>query len=422
MVQLSPPENKQHFDICINGAGPIGAVLGILLAQKGLKVLIFEKRKLPQNRVLAQDGRAYALNERVRPMLEQTNIWQHLTKTAQKITTIHVRDRFKPVLFWLKNIEGFSFKPSDLPKGDVFGWMVEAADLLPAITHALRNCPNLTILSPYTAEFDFETSKETVHISAQEEGSTASIENYTASLVIAADGRRSELRKKVGIDLTIHPYHKDALVTLIAHEHPHNGSALENFLPEGPFARLPLCGMEGHPHCSAIVWTDTPAWISRLKNLPEKSFLNLTAPKVEAELGKLSNIGPRWTYPLSSQHAHKYIAQRFALIGDSAHGLHPVAGQGMNLGFRDVFVLEKLLSAAFEKGEDIGSEKLLKTYEQKTRPFNMALLASCDLMERSFSSANPLIKAGRQATLNLFRKISPLRKMIATQAVGRKKG
>ncbi|QCE33549.1 ubiquinone biosynthesis protein UbiH [Acetobacteraceae bacterium] len=422
MVQnFTASEPTTHFDICINGAGPIGAVLGISLAQKGLKVLMLERRKLPLNRILAQDGRAYALNARIRPLLEKTKIWENFSNLPQAINIIHVKDCFKPAFSWLKNMEGFSFLPSDLPKKEPFGWMVEAADLLPAITHALKTCPNLTVLSPYTAKFDFKTSQEKVYISAQKEDAVE-IENFTAALVIAADGRKSQLREQVGIDLTIIPYHKDALVTLIAHEHAHQGSALENFLPEGPFARLPLQGMENHPHCSAIVWTDTPEWIARLKSLPEKSFLNLLRPKLEKELGEISNIGPRWTYPLCSQYAHKYIASRLALIGDSAHGLHPVAGQGMNLGFRDVSVLKKILTEAFSRGEDLGSDKILKTYQRKTRPYNMALLASCDLMERSFSSSNPILRAGRQATLGLFKKIPALRKMIAKQSLGKGEG
>lgn len=416
-IFASLPQNPQHFDICINGAGPIGAVLGILLAQKGLRVLMLEKRQLPKNRVLAHDGRAYALNARIKPLLEQTKIWENLSFQPQSIQTIHVEDHFEPSFSWLKDAEGFSFLPSDLPNNHVFGWMIEAADLLPAITHALETCENLTVISPCTGNFDFNSASDKVHISVSTAESREKGE-FSASLVIAADGRRSLLREQAGIDLTVLPYNKDALVTLIAHENPHHGSALENFLPEGPFARLPLSGTKEYPHCSAIVWTDTPQWIARLKNLPEKPFLNLARPKIEKTLGEIFNIGPRWTYPLCSQYAHKYISYRLALIGDSAHGLHPVAGQGMNLGFRDVHILSDLLVDAFLKREDPGSEQLLKTYQRKTRPYNMALLASCDLMERSFSSANPILKAGRQAALGLFRNVPALRKIIARQSLG----
>ncbi|MDF7673833.1 FAD-dependent monooxygenase [Acetobacteraceae bacterium ESL0709] len=401
----------QHYDVCINGAGPIGSTLACLLVQAGMRVLLLEKQNLDTKALPSLDGRTYALTEGSRPLLEQAGLWKNLPSPPEAIRTITVSDgegrfpRNAPRTTLL-------FTPEDAPEHQPFGWMVEANTLLASIGLTLETQPpSLRLCSPMQGKFAF--SAETVTITL-EQG-----EIVTTDLVIAADGRRSELRKQAGIGLTTIPYHKSALVAIIAHKNSHHGAALENFLPQGPFARLPLPPTPEHPHRSAVVWTDRPDRIDHFRSLPDASFVENVQARLAGEaLGEMQLIGQKWLYPLSSQYAHNYVSQRLILVGDAAHGLHPVAGQGMNLGFRDIQLLAPLLTEAFQNGLDFGEAGLLKRYQWKTRPHNLAMLAGCDLMERLFSNDRPLLQLIRQAGLRLLERSPRLRQSFVKQAMG----
>lgn len=401
------------YDLCINGGGPIGTTLACLLAQKGLRVLLLERHAFVTEPNPALDGRAYALAEGIRPLLEEAGIWTALPRPAQPIETIHILDGQgrHPGRSSLGIQDGLDFTTEDAPQGRPLGWMVEASDLLAALGRTVSQHTSLDVRSPETGTFSFSENAATITL---KDGETLSV-----PLVIAADGRSSALRQQANIGLTRIPYHKDALVAVLAHEGPHQGSALENFLPEGPFARLPLPPSAEHPHRSAIVWTDTPQRINHIRHLPDNAFASLVADRLgQEELGAITPIGKRWVYPLASQYAHRYTAQRLMLIGDAAHGLHPVAGQGMNLGFRDVRTVTPLLYEAFNRGEDIGSPSFLSRYQRQTRPGNFAMLVGCDIMERLFSNQNPLLTRPRRFALNALKHMPQLRQRFVEKAMG----
>lgn len=401
------------YDLCINGGGPIGATLACLLATKGLRILLLERGTYSSQPTQNPDGRAYALAEGVRPLLEDAGIWQALPQAGQPINTIHVVDQQGRLPSTSRNsiLNGLSFTEDDAPAGRPFGWMVEAHNLLAAIARALPEHDTLDIRAPATGRFTFTPTHAEIALNNGQ--------NVTASLVIAADGRRSLLREQAGIGLTRIPYHKVALVSAIAHEAPHHNSALEHFLPQGPFARLPLPGAPGHPHRSAIVWTDTAKRIEHISSLDAESFLRLVQDRLAGEeLGQLQLTGSHWTYPLASQYAHRYYAERLLLVGDAAHGLHPVAGQGMNLGFRDVRTLVELLGNAYAAGADLGSQDILRTYQRLTRPGNLAMLAGCDIMERVFSNNLPIIRHARHFGLNTLKRFPALRRNFVHRAMG----
>ncbi|MCX5614999.1 FAD-dependent monooxygenase [Bombella saccharophila] len=404
---------RTDYDLCINGGGPIGATLACLLAQKGLRILLLERAPLSPTPDQNPDGRAYALAEGVRPLLEEAGIWQALPLPPQAITTIHVTDSQGriPTASRSTLADGLSFTEDDAPDHRPFGWMVEAHNLLAAIARTLTSQPRLDVRAPATGQFQFTQNEARITLSTGE--------TVSAALVIAADGRQSRLRQQAGIGLTRIPYHKTALVSVLAHTLPHHGSALENFLPQGPFARLPLPGIEGHPHRSAIVWTDRAKRIAHFTSLAPHHFARLIEERLcGEELGSLELIGTHWTYPLASQYAHRYYATRLILAGDAAHGLHPVAGQGMNLGFRDVRTLVALLGEAFAHGEDLGSPALLRRYQQLSRPGNLAMLAGCDMMERLFSTDAPFIRHARHAGLMALRRLPTLRQGFVRRAMG----
>lgn len=401
------PKN-QSYDLCINGAGPVGSTLACLLAQKGLRILILERNPLITEPNPALDGRAYALAEGIRPLLEESEIWQDLPHIPQAITRIDVIDSPQGASSHKKHI--LSFNEADAPEDRAFGWMVEAYDLLASCAKNLQKYENITILSPNEGEFSFKEDHVHIRCGTQE---------FTAPLLIAADGRRSHLRQQAKIPLTTIPYHKNALVTVITHEKPHYGSALEHFLPSGPFARLPLPSKDRASHRSAIVITDQESQINRLQNLSQEALTHYISERLgDLHLGAITHIGKRWIYPLSSQYAHSYHAHRLLLIGDAAHGLHPVAGQGMNVGFRDVKYLTPLLIAAFQNQHDLGAKTLLENYQRMTRPHNLAMLAGCDMMERIFSNKKFLLTRLRSFGLFTLEHAPSLRKKFILKAMG----
>lgn len=401
------------YDLCINGGGPIGATLACLLARKGLRILLLERSPLSTTPAQNPDGRAYALAEGIRPLLEEAGIWQALPLPPQPINTIHVTDGQGriPAASRSTIMDGLSFTSDDAPEERPFGWMVEAHNLLAAIACALTSQPGLDVRASATGRFTFTPDEARITLNTGE--------TVTASLVIAADGRRSLLRQQAGIGLTRIPYNKLALVSVLAHEKPHHGSALENFLPQGPFARLPLPGTEAHPHRSAIIWTDRPERITHFTSLDTASFTRLVKDRLcREDLGAIELAGEHWTYPLASQYAHRYYATRLLLAGDAAHGLHPVAGQGMNLGFRDVRTLDRILGDAHAQGQDLGAPTLLQHYQRLSRPGNLAMLAGCDMMERLFSTSMPFIRHARHAGLMALKRLPTLRQGFVQRAMG----
>jgi 2-octaprenyl-6-methoxyphenol hydroxylase len=208
------------------------------------------------------------------------------------------------------------------------------------------------------------------------------------------------------------------MVFAVAHERPHHGIALEHFLPGGPFAQLPMAPTEGAPNLSAIVWTERTATAERLLRLPDDAFAREVARRLGDHLGAIRPVGRRWSYPLSAMHAHRYIGTRLALAGDAAHGVHPIAGQGLNLGFRDAIALADLVADAAAAGEDPGAPALLARYQAARRPDNMLMLAATDALDRLFSTNNPLLRLARDVGIASVHRVPALKRMFIRQAMG----
>ena len=237
---------------------------------------------------------------------------------------------------------------------------------------------------------------------------------FKAGLVIAADGRNSRIRAQVGIPVTRIPYRQSAVVCAIAHEKPHNGVALEHFLPGGPFAQLPMSGSDAYPNMSAIVFTDRHI-VARLAQLDDARFTPEVARRLGSHLGDIRLIGKRWTYPLSAMHAQRYTATRLALVGDSAHGIHPIAGQGLNLGLRDALAIANWSP----KAEDPGLPPCWPNIRRTRRPANLAMLAATDLLDRLFSTNNPAIRLARDLGLAGVNRMPRLKRRFMLTAMGK---
>jgi 2-octaprenyl-6-methoxyphenol hydroxylase len=235
---------------------------------------------------------------------------------------------------------------------------------------------------------------------------------------VGAEGRNSPLRRQAGIGATRLDYHQMGIVGAIAHELPHDEVALEQFLPHGPFAQLPMAATEEHPHVSAIVWTEKRHLAERFLALPDEAYGREIERRMGRHLGRVMPIGRRWSYPLAAMHASRYTAERLALVGDAAHGIHPIAGQGLNLGFRDVAALAELVVEAIAAGEDPGSAGLLARYQAARRPDALLMLGMTHALERLFGNSLPPVRIARRLGLGAVQRMPRLKQFFARRAMG----
>jgi 2-octaprenyl-6-methoxyphenol hydroxylase len=399
-------DERIEADVCVVGAGPVGGALACRLATAGVSVAILDHAPLPPMEHPDFDGRAYAVATGSRQFLEAAGLWQRLPFPTGAIRDIRVSDGRvgrPPSPLYLH------FGARDVG-AEAFGWMVEARSLRVALNAHLRDLPALRLFAPAEATVARDAGGAVVRIAGGPE--------ITARLVVAAEGRNSPLRAQAGIPVTRIPYRQTGLVCAIAHERPHNELALEHFLPSGPFAQLPMAPTEVAPHVSAIVWTESDSAAARLLALPADAFGRELARRLGPHLGAVRLIGRRWSYPLAAMHAHRYFATRLALVGDAAHGVHPIAGQGLNLGFRDAAALADLVIAAVAAGEDPGAPALLRRYQALRRPDNLLMLAATDGLERLFGNDNPLLRTARDLGIAAVHRLPPLKRLFIRQAMG----
>jgi 2-octaprenyl-6-methoxyphenol hydroxylase len=394
------------FDVCIVGAGPVGGVLACRLAQAGLSVAVVDRAALPPMEHPAFDGRAYAIAAGSRPLLEAAGIWPNLPLQAGPIMQIRVSDgrvgRPASPLF-------LHFDHADLD-GQPLGWMVEARSLRVALNARLNQGGRLTVHAPASAE-----------VARTARGAQVTLDTgaaFEARLVVAAEGRHSPLRRQAGITAAGWDYRQSAIVCAIAHERPHDCIALEHFLPAGPFAQLPMAQGEAGENLSAIVWTEKRDVAPRLMALDDAAFGAELQVRLGGHLGKLRPVGRRWLYPLSAMYVHRLVAERLAVVGDAAHGIHPIAGQGLNLGLRDAIALSALLIRAHREGEDVGSPAVLAAYQRARRLDHVSMLAATDGLDRLFSTAHPLVRAVRDIGLGGVQRLPALKRFFMQRATG----
>jgi len=391
-----------ELDIAIIGAGPVGGALACALAAQGRRVLLVDQAALPPMEHPDFDGRAYAIAAGSRVLLDQAGLWDALPFAPCAILDIDVTD----------GQPGRPASPLRLhfdhrAVGDsAFGWIVEARSLRVAINRRLHEAPGVVLRAPARAVVT--RGADGVRIAVGDE-------EFTARLAVAADGRNSQLRTQAGIPVTRLRYRQSAVVCALAHEKPHHGVALEHFLPGGPFAQLPMSGTQEHPNLSAIVFTDADAVVSRLALLDDARFLREVTKRLGGHLGAAELAGRRWTYPLSAMYAARYYDTRLVLVGDAAHGIHPIAGQGLNLGFQDARALAGLLAGA----EDPGAPEVLAAYQAARRPANMAMLLATDALDRLFSTNNPAVRLARDLGLAAVERMPRLKRRFMLTAMGR---
>ena len=400
------PGEAAEVAVCIVGAGPVGAALACRLGAEGLPVAIVDRAALPPMEHPDFDGRAYAIASGNRRLLEAAGVWARLPLPSGPIEGIRISDgkpgRPASPLF-------LHFDHAEV--GEPFGWMTEARSLRVALNATLHAHGTITVAAPAEASVARDQAGALVR--------TGDGRTIRAQLVVAAEGRESPLRRQAGIPVTRLAYRQSGLVCAVAHERPHGNQALEHFLPGGPFAQLPMAGTEGAPNLSAIVWSERSALAERLMALPEAAFTREVQRRLGPHLGAIRPVGRRWLYPLGALHAQRYVDTRLVLVGDAAHGIHPIAGQGLNLGFRDVAALSDLLIAAHRAGGDVGDPALLRRYQAARRPANLAMLAATDALDRLFSNDNPAIRLARDLGIAGVHRMPRLRQAFMQAAMGR---
>ncbi|MEI4485239.1 UbiH/UbiF/VisC/COQ6 family ubiquinone biosynthesis hydroxylase [Frigidibacter sp. MR17.14] len=389
-------------DVLIVGGGLNGPALALALAQAGITSAVIDARPARARAEAGFDGRAYALALASVRLLAAIGIWPALADKAQPMLAVEAADARPgeaPAPF------GLQFLSAEIEEGPL-GQMVEDRHLYAAFLNAMAAAPAILHLPGATVTAQaIGPASATVTL--------ADGRALTGRMIVGADGRASGTAQRAGITRTGWGYGQTALVAAIAHEHPHGGVARQVFLPGGPLAILPLTGNR-----SSIVWSETDANAARIAALDDAGFLEVLRPRFGTGLGEISLAGPRFNYPLGLTLADSYVADRLALVGDAAHGVHPIAGQGLNLGLRDVAALAETLADAHRRGEDIGAGNVLDRY-QGWRRFDATTLAlGMDGVNRLFATDNPLVRATRDLGMGLVQSIPALRRTFMRQAAG----
>lgn len=394
---------EHDSDIVIVGGGLGGPALALALAQEGLSVTIIDALSRPVRKNAAFDGRAYALAMASVRLLRNLGLWDGIAGRTQPMLEIKVSDGragtgpLSP--FFLH------FDHAELEEGPM-GHMVEDRVLRRALLDALEDAPGVTAISG-----DAVVAQEITPGGATV--TLASGKLLRTRLIVGADGRASGTGARAGIRRTEWGYGQTALVASVAHELPHHGIAHQFFMPPGPLAILPL-----PEDRSLIVWSEDAETAAGFAALDDADFMQVLRPRFGDFLGAITLAGQRYTYPLGLSLAQRLVAPRVALVGDAAHGLHPIAGQGLNAGLRDVAALAEVLGDARRRGEDFAAPDVLARYQDWRRFDITALAATTDLSNRLFSNDNPLLRAVRGLGMGAINAAAPLRRTMMREAAG----
>ncbi|WP_298853652.1 FAD-dependent monooxygenase [uncultured Ruegeria sp.] len=392
----------QASDILIVGGGLNGPALALALAQTGHSVTVIDALAEKVRKNAAFDGRAYALALASQRLLDAIGVWDRVAEHAQPMLEIKVTDGHAgagPSPFFMH------FDHAEIEEGPM-GYMVEDRHLRRAFLDAMAEEPSITQLSGKTVVSQrVDTNKVTVTLD----------DNATldGSVLVGCDGRRSGTASRSGIKRTGWDYGQTALVCAIEHELPHHGIAHQFFMPPGPLAILPLT-----VYRSSIVWSERTEAAQKINALPEEGYLQVLRPRFGDFLGDIRLAGDRFTYPLNLTIANSFISDRMALVGDAAHGMHPIAGQGLNAGLRDVGALAEVLTLAGRRGEDSGSLMVLERYQEWRRFDTASLAMATDVFNKLFSNDNPLLRLGRDIGMGLVGSMPGLRRGFVREAAG----
>jgi 2-octaprenyl-6-methoxyphenol hydroxylase len=401
----------RSVDVAIAGGGMVGLTLAIALADAGFAVALVDALPAETRAAVAYDGRSSAIAAGSKRVLETLGLWPAMAAAASPILDIRVSDarvgEAAASLFLHYDHRDLATKDG---AAEPLGYIVENRAIRRALIEAVRARPALAHLAPASV-VGFVAKPGRITLALADGGA------IEATLAVAADGRDSPLRLAAGIRLAAWDYPQTGIVCTIGHALPHGGVAHEHFLPSGPFAVLPMVDDE-HGHRSSIVWTERRERAPAILALDDAAFSAEIERRFGPSLGRIRIIGGRWAYPLRLQHAERYVAPRLALVGDAAHAIHPIAGQGLNLGLRDVAALAEALVDAKRLGLDVGEGMPLERYERWRRVDNLLLAASTDLLNRLFSNDLGPLRLVRDLGLAAVNRAVPVKRFLMRHAMG----
>lgn len=385
---------EDHFDVAIVGGGPVGTTLALALVQsmRGIRVALIDRRPL----TVPKDNRASAIAAGVRRVFEALGVWAEMEAQSQPITAMRITDSgngdiARPLFL---QFEG------EVAPGEAFAHMVPNTASQAALLGAMGDL--VTVIAP--AEIaDWSEGRLTL----------ADGRTITSPLIVAADGAQSALRQRAGISTSGHDYHQTGLVATISHELPHDGVAYEHFRPSGPFASLPLKGNR-----SSLVWTETSENAKTFLAMDSDQLAREIEAVMGSSLGAVTLEDRLMGFPLRLQIARDFVGPRLALIGDAAHVVHPIAGQGLNLGLKDVAALAEVIIDAIRLGLDHGSEDVLARYQAWRRLDTASMVMVTDGMNRLFSNDVAPVRAIRDFGLGLVDRAGPLKDAMIRAASG----
>ncbi|MEI9803362.1 MAG: ubiquinone biosynthesis hydroxylase [Pseudolabrys sp.] len=391
---------QEKCDLVIGGAGFAGLALGIALRQglgDAFSVTVIDPALAEEK---SKDPRASAIAAAARRLFDAIGVWDVVAAEAQPILDMTVTDSklddaVRPT---------FLTFGGEVEEGEAFAHMIENRHLIDAL---VAKAKELGVGLRAGAVSGFEHTARGIDVTL------ADGETITARLLVGADGARSKIRETAGIATHGWNYDQSAIVTTVAHERDHNGRAEEHFLPSGPFAILPLTGKR-----VSIVWTETSKEAERMVALPDEEFHAELEKRFGFHLGDLKVTAKPRAFPLGLFTAREFIAERLALVGDAAHVIHPIAGQGLNMGLRDVAALAEAIADAARLGLDIGSHDVLTRYQRWRRFDTMTMGVATDGLNRLFSNGNDVLRLARDVGLGVVERIPALKRVFIREAAG----
>ncbi|ARJ66466.1 2-octaprenyl-6-methoxyphenyl hydroxylase [Magnetospirillum sp. ME-1] len=386
-----------RVDVLINGGGPVGALLACALGKAGIRTAVVEAATPEALARPGSDSRAIAIAYTARKVIAAAGAWDGMKDEAGEILEIRVTDDSSPLYL--------HYDHRDIGD-DPLGWIVPNPAIRRELLGALARAPSVSLLAPARL-------KRLERLAHRVEAELEDGRQIHAALAVAADGRGSMLRNQAGITVTRRDYHESGIVCIMAHDKPHHGIAHERFLPAGPFAILPLAGNR-----SGIVWTEGNDVAAAICGQDDESFRAELAAKVGGFLGDIRVEGARFHHPLTLQFADRMIDHRLALIGDAAHGMHPIAGQGMNMGIRDVAALAEVIADALRLGLDPGGPDVLERYQRWRRFDTMLMLGLTDGLDRLFSNDIEPLKHLRRLGLAGVHQLGHTKRFFMRHAMG----
>jgi len=401
-MRIMAKKNSLETDVAIIGGSMVGLTLALALAQAGLRSTVIDPLPARAQTDTKFDGRVCALAFATCRMYQALGVWEAMAPDAQPINDIMVTDGT------VKGGASPLFLHYDHREiGDqALGHILENRHNRRALFEAVAANDRIRLISP----------AKSVSITRMPNGAEVALDTgqtIHARLVAGCDGRGSPTRRAAGIKTVSWTYKQSGIVTTVEHAQPHEGIAQEYFLPSGPFAILPMTGNR-----ASLVWTERSDLVDGMMALDEDAFNAEIAARFGDYLGEVRAVGPRFSYPLGLQLARDYIAERLVLVGDAAHGVHPIAGQGLNLGLRDVAALADVLAEGRGLGLDPGDFTMLERYQQWRRFDNTALALTMDGLNRLFSNDIGPLRLARDVGLSLVGKMPPLRRLFMRHAAG----